>query len=1129
MNEGAGERHADHAMPFYRVLEDEFDNLHPRARVEEAAKADSAKSSDGPGAWAFTSDQILDPQDIARRLDSPNGKHPSEDIAGTVINGAAKLSDTLHAYLNAGRPFKGDIAAAFTNELVLRLNAMLTNEALRTYDCVAVLPLSPYANDLREREEITGARVYEANRLFLETGFPTQLKRVRDVRLSAAYDRIRVERHAALCLSGGGIRSATFALGVVQGLARANVLLDFHYLSTVSGGGFLGGWLSSWMQHAGPEYVQAELSKRPSAKLDPEAMPIRHLRTYANYLSPRFGLLSVDTWTLIATYLRNVLLNWLVIVPLMAAVLLVPWLSNSVVSSNYDEWLGLGEQRLFGMRLFLVILYGLGALCGVFAVAYVHGTQRAKAEGQSTVQKRMERTQRQFLFQCLAPLVISAILLTTAWKLNWSWDKEQAISEIANVWGFIGAGAALHSAGWALGARFHWWMRRYELVFTALAGAVMGALSFVVARWFMSIDASLYTTFAMPTFLLLLMLGGQIFLGIMSRKMSDDAREWGARFNAWVLIVAVGWALFGGIVLHGSDLIKQGYEWLVAGVGGLAGVLTIAIGTSTKSRAKPSEGSATTKGSTERGDGRKTQIGALTGRLHSVVLALAAPIFAVSIVIGISAFCVWAMGRACLIDIACRSGTGEPAWSLIYPSTIAVMLFLLVMGGLLLGLLIDTNDFSLHAMYRARLIRAYLGASRPPGERRPDPFTGFDDKDDIPMSQLWPASRKGPSATTGEQANVAHGERDTSETLQPMHVVNMALNLVAGENLAWQERKAESFTVTSLHAGSPRVGYRRMSQDKSETGSNEPEAKLYADGQLSLGTAITVSGAAASPNMGYHSSPVVTFLMTLFNARLGAWFGNPGPSGDKTFALSQRKLAIKPIVSELFGLSTDRSDSVYLSDGGHFDNLGLYEMVLRRCRLIVLSDASCDEICSFEDLGNAIRKIRIDLGVPIEFPEGLTIFPRSASANLNARHWAVGKICYSHVDSTGPRTIESDKEIDGVLIYIKPSFYGVKEPQDVYNYAQSSPQFPHEPTSDQFFSESQFESYRALGSYIIEQLCEDPAAKEIISAVKPNRQAAQREFDPLTSPPSSPPAHTYPATAPAPHLIAHSPRQPAAS
>ena len=239
---------------------------------------------------------------------------------------------------------------------------------------------------------------------------------------------------------------------------------------------------------------------------------------------------------------------------------------------------------------------------------------------------------------------------------------------------------------------------------------------------------------------------------------------------------------------------------------------------------------------------------------------------------------------------------------------------------------------------------------------------------------------------------------------------------------------------------------------------------------VTLGTAVTISGAAASPNAGSTSSPLATFLMTFFNARLGAWLGNPGRAGSKTFHLGAPTQKVTPILAEMFGVTTDTSPYVALSDGGHFENLALYEMVLRRCRLIVVSDAGCDPGATFVDLGGAVRKIRVDLGVPIEFPKGVNIRSRRdpAPSGSPGDYWAVGRIRYSAVDAGS-----DPSRTDGILIYLKPALYG-REPSDVQQYARTSETFPHESTADQFFSESQFESYRALGEFIVDELLDKP-------------------------------------------------------
>ena len=140
---------------------------------------------------------------------------------------------------------------------------------------------------------------------------------------------------------------------------------------------------------------------------------------------------------------------------------------------------------------------------------------------------------------------------------------------------------------------------------------------------------------------------------------------------------------------------------------------------------------------------------------------------------------------------------------------------------------------------------------------------------------------------------------------------------------------------------------------------------------------------------------------------------------------------------------------------------------LRRCHYVVVSDAGEDPECSFADLGDAVRKIRIDLGISIEFGK-MTIYPRSEveAADRKGHNCAIGQIRYSDVDAGAE---------DGVLIYIKPACYG-DEPRDIYEYFKTSKTFPHESTKDQFFSESQFESYRMLGAHTMEKLCENGAA-----------------------------------------------------
>jgi hypothetical protein len=438
------------------------------------------------------------------------------------------------------------------------------------------------------------------------------------------------------------------------------------------------------------------------------------------------------------------------------------------------------------------------------------------------------------------------------------------------------------------------------------------------------------------------------------------------------------------------------------------------------------------------------------GRLTTVMdfgLKLAAPVFVLSLVVALSLFTDLLIllienvpGWFRLTSVDCWMNAN--CWPYTFPAfshrDIIINSSFTFLAGLFVALAgiagfmaycINVNEFSLHSMYRNRLVRAYLGASRKRTENR---FTGFDPKDDLRMSELWP----NPPSGKQPRHSCAH---------KPLHIVNMTWNLVHGKNLAWQQRKAATFTVSPLHCGSYLYGYR----PSNEYGGERPKS-------ISLGTAFTISGAAASPNMGYYSSSAITFLMTLFNARLGWWLGNPIKN---TFKKSGPKWALKPMFQEALGQTDADKDYIYLSDGGHFENLGIYEMVLRRCHTIFVIDASSDPDHKFENLGNAIRRIRVDLGVPIE---NMDIFDYSKEQESPKTYCAIGDIRYTKVD-------EAKGATDGVLVYIKPMLTR-EQPPDVFNYAKSNLKFPHESISDQFFSEQQFESYRVLGLHAIEQI-----------------------------------------------------------
>ncbi|HEX4684374.1 MAG TPA: patatin-like phospholipase family protein [Gemmatimonadaceae bacterium] len=890
-----------------------------------------------------------------------------------------------------------------------------------------------------------------AERPAIESTFGPLLRSTEERRLADIRRRIHAEGHTALCLSGGGIRSASFAMGVVQGLARRGLLSRFDYLSTVSGGGYTGSWLSAWMAREGASRVHSQLADPATDTANCEPAPLRHIRAFSYYLNPSFGLFSADTWTLIATIARNILLVWLVVLPPVAAALMLPSFLVSIAEIQLTDW----KRFHLDPGDFVFLVSGVGFIAATYAIGFVLRrlySYTGRNDGDTSVRDPV--TLQQFMKHCLLPLMVAMIVLAQAWEMTWMFIDHQAVApgEVFSRYALVNAVIAhapppnVRSLAVQMGIEF-WvpvyflaWLwsargRRYRpmagffsAVCGALAGAIGGLASAAVFGSTPSVHSHLFVTFAVPLSLGGLLVSKQVIVGLASRQMTDAERESNARFSAWLLIAIVSWIGVVGIALYGPDLLGKlttaGWRAL-AGATTVTGIIGSLLGASSKA--------PTTKSS--------ARPGGLGGAVRRVAIGLVTPFFAVTALVLVAG----------ADQVIIKSVHTPPGWlnlssGTAAPLTVLLLCLSIALAGYALALQIDTNRFSLHAMYRLRLVRTFLGASKPPGERQPNPFTGFDETDDMPMADLWPALRR-----SDRDATRADGPRP------PIHILNLTLNNVAGSSLATQNRKATSFTVSPLHAGCADIGYRQTSDPASK------RARLYG-GQtgISLGTAMAISGAAASPNAGYHSSPSVTLLMTLFNARLGWWLGNPGPAGQKTFDFDEPKLALLPILQEMFGRTTDHSKYVYLSDGGHFENLGVYEMVRRRCRTIVVSDAGEDAAGTFEDLGGAIRKIRIDFGIPIDFDSSFPIYPRDISPPPgDARYWTVGRIGYSEVDP-GAR--------DGILLYIKPAFYET-EPRDVYNYGKGRPDFPHESTGNQFFGEAQFESYRKLGELVVDQIC----------------------------------------------------------
>ncbi|MGE0815020.1 MAG: hypothetical protein AB7O28_04240 [Vicinamibacterales bacterium] len=896
------------------------------------------------------------------------------------------------------------------------------------------------------------------------------------VRARRGGDRDPTGDLTGLAISGGGIRSATFALGVLEGLKAAGRLARFDYLSTVSGGGYVGSWLSA-------------NCRRHAHWLSPAAVwetSIAHLRRYSNYLSPTVGFFSADTWTMATIWTRNALLIQVTVLLAFACVLVAP----RYLFELFLHWPNLGWWRWASVALFLLGAVGIagnqmrntstkppwflegrswpigaGAAVVLVAAAWLYAEARGfspfaggRVSYVAAAPVALLLVAAAFLLQPVAVKAIAAFWFGAGEapaRVNYTQGWAQAVVVIplvgaaylvaAVLWGeATGASGArdladLSTFGDFVATAFWYWPFPLAIVGLSLwmlslcsvrrdgpAAWVVASLAPVAAvavfhtalsaimvalhGWAAHPSTGAWHAFvwAPPLVALAFALALVTLIGLLGRQAPDAVREWWSRLAAWLGIYSTAWMVATVAAAYGPVLARwagsrETWQQMTGGGGWLGAVLAgLFAGNSDSTGTREDAKSATEK--------------ALE------ILAAAAPfIFIAGMLVAV----------AYALDVAVI-GIAQAGWSDV--ATLAqahhgrfLTGSLWVGAGCLAGLLVfaarvDINDFSLNAFYKNRLVRCYLGATRAPGERTPQNFTGFDGDDDLALADLASAGGAG----TG-----------------PLHLVNCTLNLGGSSDLALHTRHGASFTLSPLHCGSAYLS-RTVGGETREIGFVPTGAY---GGSPTLGQAVAVSGAAASPNSGYHTSPVVAFLLTLFNVRLGWWF--PNPDGDATRQASPW-FSLRYLVAELFGGANDTSTFVMVSDGGHFENLAAYELVRRQCALIVVSDGECDPDRHFEGLGTLIRMCEVDFGARIDID--VTPLVPDPVTKTSAASSATGRIRYA-----------SGRE--GTLVYLKASITAGAD-TSVRQYQSTHPLFPHESTGDQFYGEDQFESYRRLGRQV---------------------------------------------------------------
>lgn len=1064
--------------------------------------------------------------------------------------------------------------------------------------------------------------------------------RFREV-LRAEWDQIRLRREraghahpvepgeiprdlAGLALSGGGIRSATFNLGVLQEMDRAGALGTFDYLSTVSGGGYTGGWWSAWLRRDGvregrlfPDVEDTELDRRrraeamggssaPDGSLSAGIDPIHHLRLFSNYLTPRKGALSADTWRAVTVIARNLVLTWLVLLPALLGIVTVGQLYFTMQPQAVESFVASAPAQPSDQTQ-------------AGATGTARGATAARAARERRHEERLRRIQdrAEIAARPLLLLLAMAVVCTLAWMIispaQVLGKRVDAKAVTAAVFSFLiglgGLGVAAVvvltllraltdvqiGGGGGLAVWERWMIAGFGLGLLCIAGALIPELvryrrrrrgsddqgpllpadlarnrivrvharvlmSFAVLAvvlgvagfsqdliWFLFDPASGgplpdYVKKAGGWGAVLLTLGTSLYTVLRSSpsgKGEAGEEDPGSTSQlvfavAPVLLVGLLAILMSGLsrriivslgripqmdgsplpveritpaVLAGAGfcLLLALYEtwrdetsgaWRRAGIiaAAVAGALAASLLPPVSSRviamlaagagvgvlgrifARWAERKDTLAARGERARSRWAELAVGRGRFVWPVLAVVAgaagwlwggdaslerpflPYVAGLAMAGL--VCVGAftlaetvlapryrvrtlvlagltyLGLAVMLSLHLRPSTP----SVVYSSAAAGIVAIVAAWVVGLGWMADPNQLSIHAFYKARLVRAYMGASNP--NREAEQITESAVGDDVPLKEL---------------RNCERGA--------PYHLLNATLNLVGGRDLSTAQRSADSFTLSRDFCGSLRTGYR--------------PTREYMKGKLSLGTAVAVSGAAASPNMGSKTpSAALAMLMSLFNVRLGFW----APTPDRPLWRSaQARLWPYHLLREFLSQTNDLGEYCYLTDGGHFDNTGLYSLVARGCRYIVVVDCGADPAPCFEDIGTAIRRCRIDFRAEIT----LSVEPfRPASEEHVKEHFVRGEIVYSpeHMEElTGRR-----ESVRGKIVWIKPAVTPA-DPADLQQYRLQNTVFPQQTTGDQWFDEAQFESYRMLGVQ---------SAQEVFGGVKvPRRASAEEVFD----------------------------------
>ena len=877
------------------------------------------------------------------------------------------------------------------------------------------------------------------------------------------------KRHAeiGLALSGGGIRSATFSFGVIQALAARQLFRKVDILSTVSGGGYTGSLISRLFTRDGvisPDCVEQAIQPDQSAggtHNTPEWIRSgevsRWLRENGRYLAPNG---SGDMLLLAAIILRN----WLSVHVVLATLVLTAFVFMQLVRIGLCAWF----PAMLGSKL-----------AGFTDV-----------ETWLTCSLPSDESYLCWSPWLLLPLLIFvAVVVPSGWAYWLAADYGKSSLHrprraLHPLWGFfiILVVAFIVMSTPLLPGSFSTYVE-------AIAAPVRVAALIVLASGLGTLCIVLY--FLLLRVLKTLHIRVEVDLG-------DSAQR--HRLSSWLKTalvwfgVALGLAaidtLGGTVFVIWQNPASSLGEWLGAWLGGL---VAVAAGARQIATFFPGKAGVT----------RVRPILNIAAMIAAVLL------FTVMLTVlnMVSHGIAWDFKIPSWIikELAIALPFLNPIWHAPYIrdfcGNLVIFLVLAVLSWFLGRNWPFLNNSTLLPLYTARLTRAYLGASNPCRINSPPvAVTQVQEGDDMWINEEWWSS--------------ATKVNDTFMRGAPLHLVNVTINETLSGTYRVQQNDRRGVGMAVGPAGiSAGVRHHVVFDGPAGPGPGRPAVVfpedtpagrsfrmfdygsgpggtkvLYKGRSLTLGQWTGISGAAFSTGLGSRTSLGLSLITGFFNVRLGLWWDSgvdPARRAGTVTKGSRRSDQffswLLPMQSFLLDEFLSRFPGVsrrwwYLSDGGHFENTGAYELLRRRLPLIIIIDAAADPDYACEDLANIVRKARLDFGAEIEFldEKGLDWMRRNrrdleclshfGSLEMLCRGPARAALAWVHYEE---RLVP-----ESLIVYIKPTLAGDETP-DITSYHTTHPKFPQQTTTDQFFEEAQWESYRRLGQFISERIFAD--------------------------------------------------------